>query len=335
MYLNYINEGIFDMDGKYILFGAGEMGINALHFFGKKNVRFFCDNNQSVRDIEGVPVVSVNNIIDNISKDDTIVITTIKGKNIYEISEQLKNLNLKFELFENISSRFVEKDKIIYNSKNGRENFCYRADREYIIGTDKYAQAGCIGSYFWQDLWAAKRILKEPVSIHYDIGSRLDGFIAHLLASGQRVCMIDIRPLNIKIDGLDFIESDATNLEGVEDESIESISALCSLEHFGLGRYGDPIDPEACFKCFAAIKKKLKKGGNLFISVPIGEECLCFNAHRVFNVKTILKEFEGLQLVEFSTCFRNEYEENIKDFNRFDNWYDHEGDRMGLFWLKK
>ena len=49
------------------------------------------------------------------------------------------------------------------------------------------------------------------------------------------------------------------------------MSALCSLEHFGLGRYGDAIDPEACFKCFDQIQKKLKKGGNLYISLPVGQ----------------------------------------------------------------
>ena len=60
------------------------------------------------------------------------------------------------------------------------------------------------------------------------------------------------------------------------------MSALCSLEHLGLRRYGDKIDPEACFKCFDAIQKKARKGGKLYISVPIGKECVEFNAHLFF-----------------------------------------------------
>ena len=74
-----------------------------------------------------------------------------------------------------------------------------------------------------------------------------------LLSFRKNVILIDIRPLGKEIDGLEFIKADATNLENIDDNSIESISALSSIEHFGLGRYGDEVDPEACFKCFEAI----------------------------------------------------------------------------------
>ncbi len=48
---------------------------------------------------------------------------------------------------------------------------------------------------------------------------------------------------------------DATELKQFSDECIESLSALYSLDLFGLGRYGDPMDPESCFKCFECIQK--------------------------------------------------------------------------------
>ena len=44
----------------------------------------------------------------------------------------------------------------------------------------------------------------------------------------------------------------------------------------------------------------LKPGGYLYISVPIGKERVCFNAHRVFNPETIIKYCKDLQLVEFN-----------------------------------
>lgn len=80
------------------------------------------------------------------------------------------------------------------------------------------------------------------------------------------VTMIDVRKFPGEVEGLDTIVDDATTLHQIPDESIESMSALCSLEHFGLGRYGDAIDPEACFKCFANIQKKLKKGASIHLS---------------------------------------------------------------------
>lgn len=169
---------------------------------------------------------------------------------------------------------------------------------------------------------------------HYDIGSRLDGFIAHVLSYGIPVHMIDIRPFPTKIAGLDTVVADATNLDIFADNSIESLSALCSLEHFGLGRYGDTVDPEACFKCFDSIQKKLKTGGHLYISVPIGQERVEFNAHRVFYPSTILECFSELNLVEFSCADNTEIEKNV-DIHKYDNECNIRKARFGLFHLKK
>ena len=322
---------------KYILFGAGEKGRNALRFLGSHAVKCFCENSEHENgdSMEGIPIIAARNLKDYLDDETEVVITTIKPRNIYEISKQLNEMDVKFDLFENIAYICLGKDVQLYQSKNQRSSFDYQKEREYLISWDRHDNAGSVSSYFWQDLWAAKRIFQKPVDVHYDIGSRLDGFIAHLLSFGQKVCMIDIRELPQSICGLDFVNADATDLSTIQDNSIESLSALCSLEHFGLGRYGDPIDPEACFKCFEAIQKKMKCGGNLYLSVPIGKECVCFNAHRVFYVETILNEFKDMELQELSVCFKDEYIENVKDYHRFDDWYDHEGDRMGLFWLKK
>ncbi len=323
---------------RYILFGAGVQGKKALAFLGNSKVICFCDNSIHAENetIDGIPIISISELNEYITDDSEVVITTTTLKYVSEISIQLNNLKIPFVLFEEIAAReLIENDKKKYESINSYPQFAYRKDREYLISYDRVATAGTVSSYFWQDLWASKRIFNNPVEMHYDIGSRLDGFIAHVLSYGQKVSMIDIRPLPTKIDGLDFREADATNLESFEDECIESLSALCSIEHFGLGRYGDPIDPNACFKCFNAIQKKMKSGSNLYISVPIGQECLCFNAHRVFSISTILNAFSQFDLIELSSCYRDEFENDLKDIHKYDNWYDHEGDRMGLFWFRK
>lgn len=177
---------------------------------------------------------------------------------------------------------FVEKDKVLYQQLNNRKNFEIHEEYMWPIIGEKYAENGAMGNYFWQDLWAAKKIIKSGVQEHYDIGSRVDGFIAHLLAADVKVNVIDIRPFPAQVENLYTIVDNATTLSQFKDDSVMSMSALCSLEHFGLGRYGDPIDPEACFKCFDNIQRKLKKGGRLYLSLPIGKERVEFNAHRVF-----------------------------------------------------
>ena len=229
---------------------------------------------------------------------------------------------------------FFSDDIKKYTELNKRENF--RIQEKYlwpVIG-EKYAMAGEAGNYFLQDLWAANKILHEGVKAHFDIGSRIDGFIAHLLAADVDVTMIDVREFPLKIAHLHTMVDDATTLHQIPDNSIESMSALCSLEHFGLGRYGDPVNPEGCFECFKNIQKKLKKGGRLYISVPIGKERVEFNAHRVFYASTIIECFSSLSLKEFSCAAEGRIEYDV-DIHKYDQ-DSHNGEyRYGLFFFVK
>lgn len=166
--------------------------------------------------------------------------------------------------------------------------------------------------YFLQDLYMARKVLEnKATSCHYDIGSRIDGFIAHLLTVVE-VTQIDIRPLSFEVEGLHFFGGDATSLTMLNDGEIESISCLHALEHMGLGRYGDSIDPRAYIKALHEIKRVLKVGGRFYLSVPIGdEEKVCFNAHRIFNPMTIIEELRDMKLLEFS--YINNYKINRCD----------------------
>lgn len=225
---------------------------------------------------------------------------------------------------------FFEDDKKRYIELNTRENFKIQEQYLWPIIHDKYAMAGSIDNYFWQDLWAARLIYKSGIKKHFDIGSRIDGFIAHLLAMDVEVSIIDIREFPGEVENLHTIVDDATSLKQIADNSIDSMSALCSLEHFGLGRYGDPIDPEACFKCFTEIQKKIKKGGHLYISVPIGKERVEFNAHRVFYASTIVESFNELTLKEFSCTADGKIEYNV-ELQKYDVDKHHGDYRYGLF----
>lgn len=259
-----------------------------------------------------------------------------KGKNLKIAGEALSYFGHVF-VCENygVDSRYwIREDAEKYEQMNARDTFSINEEYNYYIDGDKFCGAGNLGSYFWQDLWAAKKIIKEKPNRHYDIGSRVDGFIAHLLAADIDISLIDVRPLDLKIDNLEFVCADATNLDNVENDSIESLSALCSLEHFGLGRYGDPIDPEACFKCFEAIQRKVKSGGNIYISVPIGQEHVEFNAHRIFYPKTIVDSFYKCEIVEFSSAYNNIFESNV-NINAYDSDINRGGDRFGLFHFVK
>lgn len=169
---------------------------------------------------------------------------------------------------------------------------------------DRYENSGSFPRhYFYQDLWAAKKIYSFQVDNHFDIGSRVDGFIAHCLVF-TKVTMLDIRPLVHNISNLAFQQANAMNMELIENNSIKSLSSLHAVEHFGLGRYGDPIDPEGYLKAINEMKRVLADNGNLIFAVPIGRQRLMFNAHRVFNplyIKDLFTSGENaLSLIDFS-----------------------------------
>jgi hypothetical protein len=84
------------------------------------------------------------------------------------------------------------------------------------------------------------------------------------------------------------------------DDSLESLSSLHAIEHFGLGRYGDPVGPDGWHKVMGALERVLGRGGRLYLSVPIGRERLCFNAHRVFGPTRVIEAMPRLQLLSFS-----------------------------------
>jgi len=157
------------------------------------------------------------------------------------------------------------------------------------------------GHYFHQDLWAARRIHSLKPEQHIDVGSRVDGFVAHLLTF-MNVTVIDVRPLVSKVPGLAFTQKDMMAENGAEGLSSESVSCLHALEHFGLGRYGDPFDWYGWRKGLVNLASIVKEGGRLYLSVPIGPQIVEFNAHRIFAPQTIINEAEklGLSLQEFS-----------------------------------
>jgi hypothetical protein len=160
----------------------------------------------------------------------------------------------------------------------------------YPVLTDYDAEAGTAsGHYFHQDLLVASFIHHRNPARHIDIGSRIDGFVAHV-ASFRNIEVMDIRALdNIGHQNIAFIKADLMDGEGVQSEMTDSVSCLHAIEHFGLGRYGDALDPNGHLKGFNNIIRMLKPGGTLYISFPIGRTNeVHFNAHRVFTSRDIL-----------------------------------------------
>lgn len=157
--------------------------------------------------------------------------------------------------------------------------------KSYPFFADRYGSAGeASGHYFHQDLYVAREIFRRNPDRHVDVGSSIYGFVSHV-ASFRTIEVLDIRPFDNAIDGISFIQQDIMNIDPSLQNSTDSLSCLHALEHFGLGRYSDPVDYLGWQKGLTSLTSMVKAGGILYLSVPTGSvQRVEFNAHRVFSI---------------------------------------------------
>lgn len=184
-----------------------------------------------------------------------------------------------------------------YDKQRGKNND-FKFGFFYPVLGDKYLESGTMsGHYFHQDLFIARKIYEANPIRHLDIGSRTDGFVAHI-AVFREIEIMDIRDQDSKAKNIIFNRADLTKLPEKLIESFDSISSLHAIEHFGLGRYGDSINYNGHILAIKNIGKMLKKNGIFYFSVPIGKQRVEFNAHRVFSIKYLLNLFKDEFILE-------------------------------------
>lgn len=164
---------------------------------------------------------------------------------------------------------------------------------------DRYASNGDYEhEYFWQDLHVAQYVYNKNPEVHLDIGSRIDGFISNL-ATCMKVTVLDIREQTVKIPNVFFEQADLMDSSSISSyvNKFASISCLHTIEHFGLGRYGDPIMVDGFDTGFTNISSMLCNGGILYLSTPVSNRSYVeFNSNRVTDYKKIIKAASELNL---------------------------------------
>ncbi len=166
---------------------------------------------------------------------------------------------------------------------------------------ERFEESGVMsGHYFHQDLYVARRIFQHNPQRHVDVGSRTDGFVAHV-AVFREIEIFDIREQTKKVKNVIFKQADLTQLPAELINYCDSISSLHAIEHFGLGRYNDAIDYFGYLKAIQNLGQILQPGGRFYFSVPMGPQRIEFNAHRVFSIAYVLELFhEKFVLNHFS-----------------------------------
>jgi SAM-dependent methyltransferase len=245
------------------------------------------------------------------------------GNAMVRVLAELSQFNCRVVKFFNESYKFMNAYYRYYR-QNSNGNFRLSFGFLYPCLRDRTSVTPIEPTYFFQDAWAANKIFQIKPAHHYDVGSSVKTM--SIIAQFVPATMVDIRPVNLHISNLFFVEGSIVALP-FEDGSIECLSSLCVVEHIGLGRYGDPLDPWGSEKAAKELVRVLKKGGNLLVSMPVDVECrIYFNAHRAFTREYILHLFKDLVLIE---------ELYIYGRALFDSYNMSKGFGTGLFHFKR
>ena len=168
-----------------------------------------------------------------------------------------------------------------------------------IFPNDATTQTHFDRHYIYHPAWAMRIICRYKPVVHVDISSTLH--FCSMLSAVVPVKFYDYRPAALVLSNLTCDAADLTALP-FEDESIVSLSCMHTVEHIGLGRYGDPLDYDGDLKAMKELARVLAIGGNLLFVVPVGNESMIhFNGHRVYHPDAVTDVFkrEGLTLKEF------------------------------------
>lgn len=130
------------------------------------------------------------------------------------------------------------------------------------------------------------------------IGSEKPWIEAILLNLNNNVTTIEYNVPECKITNLNCKNYFSYFIKN--SEIYDCIVTFSSIEHSGLGRYGDPLDPNGDIKTMDIIHKNLKKNGLLLWGAPVGKDALVWNAHRIYGEKRlplIFKKFKELEWI--------------------------------------
>ena len=206
-----------------------------------------------------------------------------------------------FAMFKGIAWYMADYRKL---KRENNPNFELTSSHLFPCVTDKTSDNPMDYIYFYQNAWAAGRVFAYKPSEHFDVGSQV-GFVG-ILSQFVKTTFLDIRTIDVKLPNLYFKAADILKLP-FADNSIESISSICVVEHIGLGRYGDAINAMGSEQAIAEILRVTRPQGNIVISVPIDDGSkIYFNAHRAFTRKQIVQLFSGCVVADEKYIYGSE-----------------------------
>lgn len=203
-------------------------------------------------------------------------------------------LNKTFYLWPQFLAEYLEFEK---RAKRGRPRFSNKVKDWSPKLYDKAPTTYFNVHYTYHPAWAARILTELRPELHIDVSSIQ--YFSAMISAIVPVKFYDYRPVDLHLPNLTSDHADLLKLP-FADESIKSLSCMHVVEHVGLGRYGETIDPDGDLKAMAELKRVLAPGGCLLFVTPVGKPKIDFNQHRIYSYEHIMEGFSGLTLKEFS-----------------------------------
>ena len=206
---------------------------------------------------------------------------------------------------------------VIYKYLDDRKNINYKLDENKEIAkiSTVHNTMDIYSHVFKQIKSKIFNYYGEEVNAFYDALEKYDLSGKEVIIWGLAGCNCDALALYykaIKVYVVDY------NKPICDHESVEALSfdeakncnikadfafSYSSFEHDGLGRYGDPINPDGDIIAMQEARNKLKDNGILFLGVPLGTDCLYWNAHRVYGSIRLPFLLKGFQCIDVYSVY--------------------------------
>ena len=168
------------------------------------------------------------------------------------------------------------------------------------------------------ELFIGERVVEYPFTLLHipekadtvlDIGCCGSELPIELASLGYRVWGIDIRPYPLKHPGFTFIRGDICHTS-FPDSFFDVVTAVSTLEHIGLERYGEADREEGDKEAIKEIARILKLGGRLIITVPFGEKDMWYHKGiplaRIYDLPSLEGLLSGFKIERIGACVKEQ-----------------------------
>ena len=114
-------------------------------------------------------------------------------------------------------------------------------------------------------------------------------------AKAARTTTLDYRRIDANFTKLSFMHVDDYWTRPTHFDAAFSVS---NFEHDGLGRYGDPIDPDGDVKAMRELWTMLRPNATCLLAVPISRGRVVYNAHREYGPAPLARLLVGWRLIK-------------------------------------